>query len=146
MNTNTNTNTYTNTYNDCYYAYEKSKNYKFEPSLTNTAIKFLNNYIYTIERQLIDNLYSNCNRGIYYYDHTIYNLLRFTISLPHTLNKVDTINGIYKRKITSNSFMDYPNAPKLIDYLYDKIKKYDYRFNIEEIKNDTSSYTFRISL
>jgi hypothetical protein len=59
---------------------------------------------------------------------------------------VDTLNGMYKRKITPTSFMDYPNAPKLIDYLYDRIKKYDYRFNIEEIKNDSSSYTFRISL
>jgi hypothetical protein len=133
-------------YNDCYYAYERSKNYKFEPSLTNTAVNFLNNYIYTIEKTLIDNLYINCNRGVHYYDHSIYNISRFTIHLAHSQNKIDTLNGLYKRKIDMNSFMDYPNAPKLIDYIYDKIKRIDYRFNIEEIKNEATVYTFRISL
>jgi len=133
-------------YNDCYYAYERSKNYKFEPSLTNTATNFLNNYIYTIEKTLLDNLYKNCNRGIYYYDHSIYNISRFTIHLAHSQNKIDTLNGFYKRKIDMNSFMDYPDAPKLIDYIYDKIKRIDYRFNIEEVKNESTVYTFRISL
>jgi hypothetical protein len=133
-------------YNDCYYAYERSKNYKFEPSLTNTAINFLNNYIYTIEKTLIDNLYINCNKGVHYYDHSIYNISRFTVHLAHSQNKIDTLNGLYKRKIDMNSFMDYPNAPKLIDYIYDKIKRIDYRFNIEEIKNESTVYTFRISL
>jgi len=133
-------------YNDCYYAYDRSKNYKFEPSLTTTATNFLNNYIYTIEKTLLENLYKNCNRGIHYYDHSIYNISRFTIHLAHSQNKVDTLNGLYKRKIDMNSFMDYPDAPKLIDYIYDKIKRIDYRFNIEEIKNEATVYTFRISL
>ena len=133
-------------YNDCYNAYERSKNYKFEPSLTNTAVNFLNNYIYTIEKTLLDNLYINCNRGVYYYDHSIYNVSRFTVHLAHSQNKIDTLNGLYKRKIDMNSYLDYPNAPKLIDYIYDKIKRIDYRFNIEEVKNEATVYTFRISL
>jgi hypothetical protein len=133
-------------YNECYAAYDRSKNYKFEPSLTNTAINFLNNYIYSIERQLLDNLYINCNKGIHYYDFNIYNLTKFTIHIAHSQNKIDTLNGLFKRKLDFNNYMDYSGAPKLIDYIYDRIKKYDYRFNIEEVKNEPTVYTFRISL